>query len=137
MLQKVVMVDLDKMVVDSSRQYLPEWNAGSVNDPRLKIHYNDAYAWMNRGDEFTGKFDIIIMDICDPIEAGPGIVLYTQEFYELAKLKLNPGGVLVTQSGPGGIIGHKECFTTIYNTLKQVFQHVLPYTTEVYLVCVC
>lgn len=28
------------------------------------------------------KFDVIIMDICDPIEAGPGVVLYFQEFYQ-------------------------------------------------------
>jgi spermidine synthase len=45
-------------------------------------------------------FDVIIMDILDPIEAGPGIMLYTKEFYKLALTRLNmPGGVFVTQSG--------------------------------------
>jgi len=130
-LEEVVMVDLDKVVCDTSRQYLKEWNDGSTEDPRLKLFYTDAYAWMNRSDELTGKFDIIVMDICDPCEAGPGIILYTKEYYELAKTKLNPGGVLVTQSGPGGILGNEECFTTINNTLETVFQHVLPYTTEI------
>ena len=43
------------------------------------------------------KFDVMIMDICDPIEAGPGIALYEMEFYKFAITKLNPGGVLVTQ----------------------------------------
>jgi spermidine synthase len=130
-IEEVVMVDLDKVVCDTSREFLPEWNAGSTEDPRLKLHYTDAFAWLNRDDELTGKFDIIVMDICDPIEAGPGIVLYTKEYYELAQKKLNPGGVLVTQSGPGGILGHEECFTTINNTLETVFDHVLPYTTEI------
>jgi len=33
-------------------------------------------------------FDVIIMDIADPIEAGPGYVLYTQEFYQFAQTKV-------------------------------------------------
>jgi spermidine synthase len=130
-LEEVVMVDLDSKVVDVSKKYLPEWNAGSTEDPRLKLHFTDAHAWMNRDDEATGTFDIIIMDICDPIEAGPGIVLYTQEFYQLAKTKLRPGGVLVTQSGCAGMVNHTECFTTIHNTLGTVFEHVVPYISEV------
>ena len=31
---------------------------------------------------------MIIMDIADPIEAGPGYVLYTQEFYQFAQTKV-------------------------------------------------
>ena len=71
------------------------------------------------------------MDIADPIEAGPGICLYTQEFYQLAKRKLNPGGVIVTQSGPGGLQTHRECFTAVNCTLKSVFEHVIPFVAEI------
>lgn len=130
-LEEVVMVDLDQVVVDVSKQHLPEWNAGSTDDPRLKLEYTDAYAWLNRSDELTGTFDIIVMDICDPVEAGPGIILYTQEFYKHAKTKLRPGGVLVTQSGSAGTVTIKDCFTTIHNTLKTVFEHVVPYSGDV------
>ena len=66
------------------------------------------------------------MDIADPIEAGPGIVLYTADFYALAKAKLNPGGVIVTQSGPGGLFTHTECFTAIHKTLASEFETVVP-----------
>ena len=45
--------------------------------------------------------------------------------------KLRPGGVFVTQSGCAGLLNHKECFTTIHNTLAAVFEHVLPYSAEV------
>jgi spermidine synthase len=69
------MVDLDKVVVDVSREHLPEWGAGCWDDPRLEMHYTDAHAWLM---QYKGpKFDVIIMDIADPIEAGPGYVLYT------------------------------------------------------------
>lgn len=74
--EKCVMVDLDEIVVDVCREQLPEWNAGSTEDPRLELHYEDAHAYLRDDDR---KYDVIIMDIADPIEAGPGIVLYTQE----------------------------------------------------------
>ena len=54
-MEEVVMVDLDRIVVDVSREQLPEWNDGSTEDPRLKLFYTDARAWLDRDDEATGK----------------------------------------------------------------------------------
>ena len=68
------MCDLDKAVVDCSIEFMPQWNAGCHNDPRLELVYDDAKAFL---EGYDGKFDVIIMDICDPIEAGPGYLLYT------------------------------------------------------------
>ena len=59
----------------------------------------------------------------DPLEGGTAALLYTQEFYAIAKARLNPGGVLVTQSGPAGLLNYTECFTTIFNTLGILFAH--------------
>ena len=73
------------------------------------------------------SYDAIILDLVDPLEGGTAALLYTQEFYELAKARLNPGGVLVTQSGPAGLLNYTECFTTIFNTLGTLFA----YTTAV------
>lgn len=56
------------------REQMPEWNAGVFEDPRMEVHYTDAHAYLKNCDE---TFDVIIMDIADPIEAGPGYVLYT------------------------------------------------------------
>jgi len=59
------------------------------------------------------------------------IVLYTKEFYDFAVTKLNPGGVLVTQSGPGSIMNITECNSVIHKTLKTAFTHVLPYACDI------
>ena len=70
--------DLDgdgQLVVDTSRDVLPEWGAGVLDDSRLEVHYSDAHAYLRENDDM---YDVIIMDIADPIEAGPGYVLYTQ-----------------------------------------------------------
>jgi len=126
--EKVVMVDLDKMVVDACKEYLPEWAAGAFADPRLQIYYEDAKAWL---ENHSDMFDVIIMDIADPIEAGPGIALYYQEFFKFVGTKLNPGGVFVTQSSGSGLFSMHECFSVIHNTLESAFDHVFPYTAEI------
>jgi len=77
-------------------------------------------------EEYKGKFDVVVMDIADPIEAGPGIALYFQEFYKSLLEKVNPGFVFVTQSGPCGLLTKEECFTTINKTLSTVFDVVVP-----------
>ena len=68
----------------------------------------------------------MIMDLVDPMEGGPAYLLYTRQYYEIAKSRLNPGGILVTQSGPAGLLSHQECFTTINRTLAATFAHCVP-----------
>mmetsp|Transcript_14534 Transcript_14534/g.23666 ORF Transcript_14534/g.23666 Transcript_14534/m.23666 type:complete len:318 (+) Transcript_14534:119-1072(+) len=126
--EKVIMVDLDEQVVEICKTELPEWNDGCINDPRLEVVYQDAHEYMKN---YEGMFDVIIMDIADPIEAGPGIVLYTEEFYKFAGTKLNEGGVLVTQSGACSLYNFEECFTAINSTLRNSFENVAAYRIHI------
>ncbi|GMF29941.1 unnamed protein product [Phytophthora lilii] len=126
--EKVVMVDIDELVCNMCRKEMPEWADGAFEDPRLEVHYTDAHAFLK---QYDGTFDVIIMDIADPIEAGPGYVLYTEEFYKYAVTKLNKGGYMVTQSGPGAVYNWDECFSAIYSTLKTNFNTVVPYTVDI------
>lgn len=96
-IEKVVMVDLDEAIIDVCVKHLPEWGGDKVkNDPRLELIIGDAYAHLSNCQD---TFDIIILDISDPIEAGPGIMLYTQELYQHASSILSEHGVFVTQAG--------------------------------------
>ena len=125
---EAVMVDLDREVVDLCREYLPNHHQGSFDDPRVALHHEDARAYLQDSDE---QFDVMIMDLVDPLEGGTAGLLYTQEYYQIAKSRLNPNGILVTQSGPAGLISFQECFTTIFNTLSQVFGYTSPYQVHV------
>jgi len=122
--EKVVMVDIDDIVVKVSKEHLPHHHAGSFQDPRFVLIQADAKAELENATE---KYDVVIMDLPDPIEEGPAFLLYTQKFYEMLKTKLNAGGLLVTQSGPGGPTSLSECFSPIHHTLKSVFPDVIPY----------
>ena len=122
------MVDLDGDVVEVCKKHLPEWNDGSTEDPRLTVHIGDARSYLVEGSD---TFDVVVLDISDPIEAGPAVHLYTKEFYDLVRQKLNPGGVLVTQSGPAGLMNHTECFGAIHKTLAASFSCVVPYSVSI------
>lgn len=126
--EKCVMVDIDEDVVGFCKEHLDE-NHAAFADPRLDCVIDDAKAWIERSDL---KFDVIIMDLDDPLEGGPCYQLYTKEFYTMLKGKMNPGGIFVTQSGQSGIKQHHLVFSPINQTLKAVFPQVVPFTQAVY-----
>ncbi|VEU34935.1 unnamed protein product [Pseudo-nitzschia multistriata] len=136
--EKCIMVDLDEKVIEVSLEHLEEWGGREVmKDPRFELVVGDAYSWIL---ECKDKFDCVIMDISDPIEAGPGIMLYTKELYEHVVTVMSPNGVFVTQAGiadsvpaPYATGGERDttCFGPIRNTLAEVFSSVLPYTQNI------
>ncbi|PON48053.1 Polyamine biosynthesis domain containing protein [Trema orientale] len=126
--EKVIMCDIDRVVVDFCRAYLTE-NQEAFRDKRLQIAINDAEDELKKSEE---KFDVIVGDLADPLEGGPCNDLYTKYFYQqVLKPKLNENGIFVTQAGPAGILSHKQIFTSIYNTIKHVFKYVTAYTAHV------
>ncbi|XP_050382406.1 thermospermine synthase ACAULIS5-like isoform X2 [Argentina anserina] len=126
--EKVIMCDIDEVVVNFCRAHL-EANHEAFSDDRLHLVFNDAKTELEKTEE---KFDVIVGDVPDPIEGGPCNNLYTKNFYEqVIKSHLKDNGIFVTQAGPAGILSHKDIFTSIYNTVKQVFKYVLAYTAHV------
>lgn len=94
----ITQVEIDQAVVDMAIEYLPNHSAGAYDDPRLELVISDGMDFVQKNAENGGdKFDIIISDSTDPI--GPGEVLFSNDFYALAKSCLNSNGILVTQNG--------------------------------------
>ncbi|TKY74864.1 Thermospermine synthase ACAULIS5 [Spatholobus suberectus] len=128
LMERVIMCDIDQEVVDFCRKYLTV-NRKAFVHKKLDLVINDAKAELEKRRE---KFDIIVGDLADPVEGGPCYQLYTKSFYEkILKPKLNENGIFVTQAGPAGILTHTEVFTSIHNTIKQVFKYVMAYTTHI------
>lgn len=126
--ERVVMLDLDREVVDLCRNYLSKHSDGSFDDNRLELIHSDAREYLLNSSEF---FDVIILDLVDPLEEGTAYTLYTQEFYTIAKNRLTDDGILVTQSGPSGLLHYRECFSPIYSTLMTIFPEVHPYNIHI------
>jgi len=69
-----------------------------LNDPKGRIVIDDGRRYLKRTRE---KFDVIVIDPPPPVEAAGSSLLYTPEFYALAKQHLNPHGI-VQAWFPGG-----------------------------------
>lgn len=93
-IERVVQVEIDQSVIDMCKQYFPKHSDGAFDDERAEIVIADGMDYVRQGNE---TFDVIISDSTDPI--GPGEVLFTNDFYRLAKQCLNDNGVMVTQNG--------------------------------------
>ncbi len=121
--KSAVMVDLDGEVVEICRRFLPNHHRGAFDDPRVQLHFADARKYL---EDTEDTYDVIIVDLPDPQEAGPASFLYTQSFYSLLRRRLNPEGVAAVQSEQC-MTGNLEAFTAISHTLGSVFPRVFPY----------
>jgi len=125
--KKAVMVDIDEEVVNICRHFLPSWHQNSFDDQRAELHFADARAYLEKND---AKFDVIIIDLPDPLEKGPARLLYTREFYELVKQRLQPDGIISVQAESANWTQIAN-FVDIVNTLANVFPIVRPYQAHV------
>jgi len=68
----------------------------------------------------SGKYDIIVVDPPPPVEAAGSSLLYSKEFYELAKQHLKPGGILQMWF-PGGEVLTGQA---VIRSINESFPHV-------------
>lgn len=125
--KRVVMVDIDEEVIATCKQLLPGHSRGAFEDKRTELYHVDARDYLARSQDL---FDVIIIDLPDPIEQGPAYLLYTQEFYQLVRNRLSTNGIINVQSGSTSWIDLLN-FTAVNNTLRSVFSVVCPYSIDV------
>ena len=89
--QHIDLVEIDPMVVEVSRQYLPQTSC-KLDDPRVHIRYADGLRHVRTCED---KYDIIIVDSTDPF--GPGEDLFSREFYGSCYKALKADGIMVNQ----------------------------------------
>jgi len=125
--KRAVMVDIDEQVVALCQKFLPNYSCGSFEDKRTELLHVDARDYLSKSREL---FDIIIIDLPDPIEEGPAYLLYTKEFYQMVRDRLTENGIISVQAGSASLTELLN-FSAVYNTLKSVFSVVCPYQTDV------
>ena len=114
--EEAVMVDLDREVVELARRRLRFMHRGALDHPKLKLVFMDGRKFL---EEAERGFDVIIVDVTDPLAGGPSYLLYTKEFYDLASNKLTEEGVLATQAT--STTYSLECFASIAKTVASSF----------------
>ena len=122
--EQAVMVDIDRDVVALCKEYLPQWHRGSFDDPRVKLLHQDARKFL---EENEAHYDVMIIDLPEPVEEGPARRLFTWQFYSLVKERLNAGGIMALQAGDFSL-PFLEAHSAIYNTIKQVMPDLHSYS---------
>ena len=97
-LERIVMVEIDRGVVDACKKHLPTLSDGAFDDPRVDLQITDAFAYVKNTTE---QFDLAIVDCTDVYEEEEGELsemLFTNEFYADLKKCLSDDGLIVTQA---------------------------------------
>lgn len=113
-LKEVVMVEIDGMVVEASKEFLPEI-AAEFDNPRLNLKIADGIEYVAAcSDE---AFDVVIVDSTDPV--GPAEGLFTPEFYRHVHRILKHDGIMVTQSESPRF--NAKVFREIFGCYRDIF----------------
>ena len=121
--EKVILCEIDGMVIDACKQFLPTISC-ELDNPKCEILVEDAIEYI-KGKE--NMFDIVLIDSTDPM--GPGEGLFTEEFYTNVKRSLKPGGIVAAQSESPFV--NKNEIKKMYDLLKKVFPICSTYTSNI------
>jgi spermidine synthase len=88
--EKVTIAEIEPLVISTVSTYFSRYNHDVIRNPKVTVHVDDARHFLTTTRE---KFDAITSDPLDPWVKGAAM-LYTKEFFELARRHLNPGGAV-------------------------------------------
>lgn len=86
----IVVCELEALIPPASDQFFGPENEHVLHDSRASVVYDDARHYVLTTPE---KFDVITTDPIHPWVKGTS-TLYSRQYYELVKSRLNPGGVV-------------------------------------------
>ncbi len=117
-------VDIDAMVIETCKKYLPEWNHMLEGNPKVRLKIEDGIKHMR---ESKGLYDVIIVDCSDPV--GPGEQLFTYEFYRDVYEALNDEGLFVQQTESP--FYHRDLIRRIQKDVGSIYPITRLYTANV------
>jgi spermidine synthase len=89
-IERIVICDIEPLIPEIVATHFRPENHDVLRDPRVEVVYDDARHFIATTRE---KFDLITSDPIHPWVKGSA-VLYSQEYFELCRQRLNPGGLM-------------------------------------------
>jgi spermidine synthase len=105
-------VEIDGELTEIGRRFF------DLDNPNLRVHHEDARPWLRASE---GGYDVIMVDAY----RQPYIPFYlaTEEFFELARDRLAPGGVVIVNAGHPE--GNDDLERVLGRTMAEVFPTVI------------
>lgn len=117
--ERVVIAELDEVVIRIAREYFQNIHHGALDDPRVEVRIGDGLAFVRDTHE---RFDLVLLDLTDP--DTPASALYTAEFFSSVKNLLNPRGAMVLHTASP--IFRPDVVSMLYQRLQRIFNIVAP-----------
>ncbi len=115
--------ELDPLLLELLRKFRTPLTESELNDPRVEIRHVDGRLLLRQTKE---RYDVIFVGIQEPSNLQANR-FFTQEFFALAKARLNQGGILVLGL-PGSLTYTnqelRDLNGNIHSTLLSVFAHI-------------
>ncbi len=110
-------VEIEPAMIEASR-FFNQWSGDPLNDERINIIINDARSYLNATRQ---TYDVISSVPSNPWMAGSA-QLFTKEFFETVKYRLNSGGVFGAWMQRYAI--HPKDYALVLKTIDEVFENV-------------
>lgn len=115
-LEQVDSVEIDRTVLEAA-PYLAASHHGVLSHPRFQMITEDARTHLLNTDK---SYDIISTD-CTDLRYKSNAMLYTREYFQLCRRRLNPGGIVAVWLPLGGL--STEALRIALATFASVFPH--------------
>ncbi len=113
--ERIDMVEIDKMVVDVCVEHIPQ-TACKLSDEKVNLYFEDGLKFVKTKEN---EYDLIIVDSTDPV--GPGMELFTVDFYENCFKALKEDGILVNQHESPYYAREAAAMQRAHEKIKKVF----------------
>ena len=124
--EKVVMVDIDGLLIELCEKHLPEWSAGTFEDPRFELIVGDGLEYI---ESCQDVFDVIIIDVCDGFdEESPTLAFFQKPFYTKLKRILELRGIVAYQAMCASMDENQD-FAKVVRGIESIFTYTNPYMT--------
>lgn len=111
--EKAVLCEIDKDVVDECKKFLPEISH-ALDDPRCEVFIGDGIKYVK---EHKNEFDVIIVDSTDPFSIAEG--LFGGNFYKDIYEALTEDGIFIAQTETPFFL--PETVKKVFDDAKAIF----------------
>lgn len=135
---KMIMREIDPVVIEATRRFIPEFSDGAFDDQRLEGSViGDGWDFVHSAP--PGSADVLIVDSSDPV--GPAERLFSVGFHHAAHRVLSPNGIYVRQTGspmlqPSEWVDAFTAMRRIFRRVEVYFPSVPTYYGGLFSICV-
>lgn len=115
-LERVDAVEISPELVAMALKHFDHLNLGKALHDKVNVHYMDAKNYLHLTDQ---RYDLIVNDCINPKQFAENASLYTSEYFDSARARLNRGGIFGTYLPIGEL--PISCIQSILGTMSESF----------------